>query len=66
MTRISRIVARGYPHHVTQRGVRSMDIFHSNDERRSYLQAVKEETDRFGVETEDFSGCLRWYDDSES
>ena len=55
MTRIPRIVAGGYPHHVTQRGVRSMDIFHSDDERRSYLQAVKEETDRFGVE------ILSWY-----
>ncbi|MFZ3116458.1 MAG: transposase [Syntrophales bacterium] len=56
MTRISRIVAIGYPHHVTQRGVRSMDIFHSDDDRRSYLQSVKEETDRFEVEI--LSWCL--------
>lgn len=56
MTRVARIVARGYPHHVTQRGVRSMDIFHSDDDRRSYLQAVKEEMERFGVEI--LSWCL--------
>jgi len=27
MARISRVVASGYPHHVTQRGVRSIPIF---------------------------------------
>ena len=56
MTRIARIVASGYPHHVTQRGVRSMDIFHSDDDRRNYLQAVREETERFDVEI--LSWCL--------
>jgi putative transposase len=33
-----------------------MDIFHSGDDRRFYLQAVKEETDRFDVEI--LSWCL--------
>ncbi|PKN65669.1 MAG: transposase [Deltaproteobacteria bacterium HGW-Deltaproteobacteria-12] len=56
MTRIARIVASGYPHHVTQRGVRSINIFHSDDDRRNYLQAVKEETERFDVEI--LSWCL--------
>ncbi|MFH1114721.1 MAG: hypothetical protein V1792_12455 [Pseudomonadota bacterium] len=28
MARLSRIVVPGYPHHVTQRGVRSMNVFH--------------------------------------
>ncbi len=56
MARISRIVATGYPHHVTQRGVRSMDIFHSDDDRRSYLRVVREETDRY--EVENLSWCL--------
>ena len=50
MARISRIVATGYPHHVTQRGVRSVDIFHSDTDRNIYLQFLKEETDRFDVE----------------
>ena len=56
MTRISRIVALGHPHHVTQRGVRSMDIFRNDEDRLSYLQFVKEETDRFEVEI--LSWCL--------
>jgi putative transposase len=56
MARISRVVAIGYPHHITQRGVRSLDIFHSDEDRRSYLQFVKEETERFGVEV--LSWCL--------
>src|SRR5512136_1539223 len=43
MARISRIVAVGYPHHITQRGVRSMDIFKSDSDRTTYLQFVKED-----------------------
>ena len=50
MARLSRIIAVGYPHHLTQRGVRSMAIFQSDADRRCYLQYVKEETERFGVE----------------
>lgn len=46
MPRISRIVAVDYPHHITQRGVRSMDIFHSDQDRERYLQFVKEETQK--------------------
>jgi Transposase and inactivated derivatives len=43
MARISRIVAVGYPHHITQRGVRSMDIFDSDSDRNTYLQFIKKE-----------------------
>jgi putative transposase len=46
MPRISRIVAVDYPHHVTQRGVRSMDIFLDDEDRRQYLQFIKEEAKR--------------------
>ena len=46
MPRISRIVAVDYPHHITQRGVRSMDIFHSDHDRNQYLQFIKEEAQR--------------------
>ena len=56
MARISRVIAIGYPHHITQRGVRSMDIFRSDADRHLYLQFVKEESDRFGVEV--LSWCL--------
>ncbi len=50
MARISRIVVPGYPHHITQRGVRSMDVFHSDEDRRQYLQFLSEEAARFGVD----------------
>ncbi len=50
MPRISRIVAVDYPHHITQRGVRSMDIFHSDHDRNQYLQFIKEESVRCEIE----------------
>lgn len=56
MARISRIVVTGYPHHVTQRGVRSMDVFHSDEDRRAYLAFLSEEAARFNVEI--LSWCL--------
>jgi putative transposase len=50
MGRISRVVVPEYPHHVTQRGVRSMAIFQSDADRQAYLKFLAEETNRFGVE----------------
>jgi len=50
MPRISRIVAVDCPHHITQRGVRSMDIFHSDHDRNPYLQFIKEESQRFEMD----------------
>jgi putative transposase len=41
MARISCIVVPGYPHHVTQRGVRSMQVFHRDEERRAYLRYTR-------------------------
>lgn len=49
MPRISRIVAVDYPHHITQRGVRSMDIFQNDHDRNQYLQFIKEESIRCEV-----------------
>ena len=49
MSRIARIVVPGYPHHIAQRGVRSMDIFHSEDDRCQYLQFLYEETARLSI-----------------
>lgn len=57
MARISRIVAVDYPRHVTRRGVRSMDIFHGNQDREPYLQFVKEEALKRG--TDILAWCLR-------
>ncbi|WP_245803994.1 transposase [Geothermobacter hydrogeniphilus] len=50
MARLSRLVVPGYPHHVTQRGVRSMDIFDHDDDRWAYLDFMQQEARRFGVE----------------
>ncbi|PKN51999.1 MAG: transposase [Deltaproteobacteria bacterium HGW-Deltaproteobacteria-13] len=50
MPRISRIVAINYPHHITQRGVRSITIFSSDNDRNQYLQFIKEESERHDLE----------------
>lgn len=56
MARISRVVASGYPHHITQRGVRSLDVFQSDNDRDAYLCFLSEETARYDVEI--LSWCL--------
>lgn len=56
MARISRVVASGYPHHVTQRGVRSIPIFQADSNRKAYLDFMAEELNRFGVEV--LAWCL--------
>lgn len=50
MARISRIVVPGYPHHLTQHGVRSMSIFDTDDDRRAYLNFLSGEAERFGLD----------------
>ena len=46
MARLSGIVVPGYPHHVTQRGVRSMNVFHEESDRRVYLALLGKEITR--------------------
>jgi putative transposase len=48
MARIARIVLPGIAHHVTQRGVRSMEIFHDDGDREDYLELLREQGQRFG------------------
>jgi putative transposase len=50
MARIWRWVVPEYPHHVTQRGVRSMDVFQTDEDRQSYLHFSAAEAGRFEVE----------------
>lgn len=50
MARISRVVASGYPHHVTQRGVRSIPIFQNDGDRNAYLDFMAEELKRFSID----------------
>jgi putative transposase len=49
MARMARVVLPDFPHHITQRGVRSLPVFHSDDDRVAYLQLQKEQGERFGV-----------------
>ena len=49
MARMSRVVLPGCPHHITQRGVRSMPIFNSSGDRVEYLRLLSEQGARFGV-----------------
>ncbi|HWQ68878.1 MAG TPA: transposase [Patescibacteria group bacterium] len=46
----------GYPHHITQRGVRSIPIFSNDIDRRAYLDTMAEQLSRFGVEA--LAWCL--------
>ena len=49
MARMKRIVVPGFPHYVVQRGVRSMDIFFQEQDRKEYLGLLREQGERFGV-----------------
>jgi putative transposase len=40
MARIAKVVASGYPHHVTQRGNRCQQTFFSDDDYREYLRLM--------------------------
>jgi len=56
MSRLARVVLPGVVHHVTQRGVRSMDIFFENDDRVAYIELLKAQGNMVGLQ---FSGyCL--------
>ena len=46
---LSRVVVPGMPHHVTQRGVRSMDVFDDETDRALYLTLLREHAERCGV-----------------
>ena len=47
MPRIARIVAAGYPHHITQRGNYQQKIFSDDTDRIKYLSLLKEESSRY-------------------
>lgn len=44
------------PHHITQRGNNHQDVFFVDDDRRVYLEFLKKQSDRFGVEVQGY--CL--------
>jgi putative transposase len=49
MARIARVVIPGVAHHITQRGVRSMNIFDSREDKKSYLEILSELSLREGL-----------------
>ena len=49
MARFARLVVPNHPHDITQRGVRSVDIFTDDQDRRIYLQIMAEAAERSGV-----------------
>ena len=49
MARLARVVAPGYPHHVTQRGNRRQPTFFSDKDYEAYLDLMGEWCRRFGV-----------------
>jgi len=49
MARLARVVAPGYPHHLTQRGNRRQKTFFSQGDYAAYLEFMAEECGRCGV-----------------
>jgi len=49
MPRIPRVVAVGYPHHITQRGNYRQRIFSSDTDRKKYLSLLIEESKRYSL-----------------
>ncbi len=45
MARIPRVVIKGVAHHITQRGVRSQQIFWNDDDRKYYLSELKRQSE---------------------
>ncbi|MBN1342768.1 MAG: transposase [Phycisphaerae bacterium] len=56
MPRAARVVIPGRPHHVTQRGNNRQDVFFVDDDRRVFLQILREAGDRFGLTVDGY--CL--------
>ncbi len=49
MPRIARIVAVGYPHHITARGNYQQEIFTSSADRQKYLSIIKKESNKYNL-----------------
>jgi putative transposase len=49
MPRLARIIVPDCPHHVTQRGNNRQDVFFTDDDRRAYLELLREHCAAAGV-----------------
>ena len=50
MPRIARVVAIGYPHHITQRGNYRQNLFVEDTDREKYLTFIQAESKRYGLQ----------------
>ena len=50
MARIARVIAPGYPHHITQRGNRRQEVFFCDDDYHAYLELMTTWCKRHEVE----------------
>jgi putative transposase len=50
MPRLARAVAVGFAHHITQRGNNRQDVFFVDDDRRVYLELLKEQAEKYSLE----------------
>lgn len=49
MPRAARVVAVGAPHHITQRGNNRQGVFLVDEDRRFYLETLREDSRRYGL-----------------
>ena len=49
MSRIARIVLPDVPHHITQRGVRSINVFFIDEDRHFYMELVRSVAEELGL-----------------
>lgn len=50
MPRIARIIAPGYPHHITQRGNNRAPVFFDDDDRQTYLKLLSSYARKHGLQ----------------
>ena len=56
MPRVARTVITDVPHHIVQRGNNRQDIFFVDEDRQAYLDVLKEQSDKYGLEVTGY--CL--------
>jgi putative transposase len=56
MARIARVIATGYPHHITQRGNRRQQVFFGDDDYLAYIELMAHWCQKYQVEI--WAWCL--------
>ena len=56
MPRVARIVAPGFPHHITQRGNRREPVFFDDADRQQYLMLLMDYRGKYGLDV--WAYCL--------